>query len=360
MDEDDDDLYDPTVPATTAAAPKPSDGAGQMDMEDGVEVIEEEIEVDDEDDFNIITEAPEGAEASIPPPRHAALRNEPLRPSSAEIATPPKPTPLSIAHPKAETPLLAPAAAAKPAVPQKPGSAYPAQHTSTIAVNANPIHPVTGKPILSTDLDVDFPSDDKPWRRPGSDISDYFNYGFDEFTWASYCLKQQEVRKEVGDQKRQLEDMQTFLGMPGGPMPGMSGPPTSSGPGPSTPSMGPGGGPPGPQAGAGPPNAIPGMPGMPDMSQDMMQGMLAGMMAQGLDPASMDPMTFMQHAQAMMGGGQPGPGGPPGGQPGFGGPPPGQPFGVQGGGQPPMGYGGYNQQNQGFRPGVPGKGPRRW
>jgi pre-mRNA 3'-end-processing factor FIP1 len=162
---------------------------------------------------------------------------------------------------------------------------------------------------MSTDLDADFPDDDKPWRRPGSDISDYFNYGFDEFTWASYVIKQQELRKEIGDQKKQLEDMQNFLTM-GFPMPG--GPP----PPPAGPGAGPGGAPP-----------MPGMPGMPDMNPEMMQNMLASMMAQGLDPSSMDPMSFMNHAQAMM----PNQSGAGGGQQGQ--------FGGQGGGYG-GGYGG--------------------
>lgn len=178
---------------------------------------------------------------------------------------------------------------------------------------------MTGKPILATDMDNDFPTDDKPWRRPGSDISDYFNYGFDEFTWASYVLKQHELRREVGDQKKQLDDMQAFMTMGIPPMPG--GPP--------------------PGAGGAPPG-MPGMPGMPEMSPEIMQGMLTGMMAQGLDPSSMDPMSFMQHAQAMMGG-----------QPGAGAQPQAQGF-PQGGHQ--MGFGGYDQRG-GF--GGRGRG-RRW
>ena len=122
----------------------------------------------------------------------------------------------------------------------------------------------------------DFPEDDKPWRRPGTDMTDYFNYGFDEFTWASYCLKQDSLRKEILDSKKQMEDMQSFLGMPGG-MP-----------------------------------TIPGMVGqMSGAQQNMamstpadippeMQQMMAQMMAQGMDPTQIDPATFMQ----MMQGGQ--------------------------------------------------------
>lgn len=116
----------------------------------------------------------------------------------------------------------------------------------------------------------DFPEDDKPWRRPGTDLTDYFNYGFDEFTWASYCLKQDLVRKEVTDSKKQMEEMQSFLGMPGiTAIPSMAG-----------------------QAGTAQPN-IANMGGPGDVPPEMQQ-MMAQMMAQGLDPTQMDPAVFMQ------------------------------------------------------------------
>ena len=39
-----------------------------------------------------------------------------------------------------------------------------------------------------TAVEVDMESlEDKPWRKPGADITDYFNYGFTEETWAAYC-----------------------------------------------------------------------------------------------------------------------------------------------------------------------------
>ena len=260
-------------------------------------------------------------------PRHASLRADHQRPSSADYATGKSITPSATPHGHGQSPATGDA---RPAVPQKPGTAYPAIHTSTIDVNGNPVHPATGKPITSTDLDSDFPSEDtKPWRRPGSDISDYFNYGFDEFTWASYCLKQQELRREVGGQKKQVDDMQAFLGMGMPPMPG-AGPP-AAGPPASAPQGMP---------------AMPAMPGMPDMSPEIMQGMLASMMSQGLDPSSMDPMSFMQHAQAMMGGQG---GGAQQAQGGYGGQPQGRGYG-QGG------YGGHDQ-----RGGYSGRGRgRRW
>ncbi|KAL2849543.1 Fip1 motif-domain-containing protein [Aspergillus pseudoustus] len=313
MDDDDDDLYDPAdaVPVTQHSRdPRRPQAEASMNDASDAEEEEEMEEEEDEDDFNIITEAPPDAPApDVSHPRHTSLRAESSqRPTSADSSSIQKQqTPSSTQ--KVDTSTSIPSGTRPTS--QKPGSAYPAVHVSSIDVHANPVHPTTGKPIMLTDMDTDFPEDDKPWRRPGSDLTDYFNYGFDEFTWASYVLKQQELRKEVGDQKRQLDDMQSFLTMGLPPMPGAN----------------PGAGPP---AGSAPP-AMPGMPGMPDMNPEMMQGMLASMMAQGLDPASMDPMAFMQQAQAMMGG-QSGPGGGQQGQHGFGG---------QGGGnQGQMGYGG--------------------
>ncbi|XP_049284901.1 pre-mRNA 3'-end-processing factor FIP1 [Anopheles funestus] len=37
--------------------------------------------------------------------------------------------------------------------------------------------------------------DEKPWRKPGADITDYFNYGFNEETWRSYCERQKRMRQ---------------------------------------------------------------------------------------------------------------------------------------------------------------------
>ncbi|GAM34740.1 cleavage and polyadenylylation specificity factor [Talaromyces pinophilus] len=312
MEEDDDDLYDP---ADSFPPQQEHNNYNQTteDTKPGDSYEFEEEEEDDDDDFNIITEAPADAGQNLAHPRHAALAGENQRSVSVDIKPSTPTVPI-----KAESATPAPIQG-RPVATLKPGADYPAIHTSTIDVNGNPIHPVTGKPITSTDLDTDFPSeDDKPWRRPGTDITDFFNYGFDEFTWASYCLKQQQLRNEVSDQKKQLDEMQAFMSMGG--IPGMPGAPTPT---------------PAPPTQAAPAAAgmagMPAMPGMPDMSPDMMQGMLANMMAQGLDPSAMDPMNFMQHMQAMMGGGQPG-----GGQQNQG-------YPAQGN-QQQMGYGGYNQQ----------------
>lgn len=36
--------------------------------------------------------------------------------------------------------------------------------------------------------------EEKPWRKPGADITDYFNYGFNEETWRAYCERQKRMR----------------------------------------------------------------------------------------------------------------------------------------------------------------------
>lgn len=117
-------------------------------------------------------------------------------------------------------------------------------------------------------------------------MSDYFNYGFDEFTWALYAAKQDNVRGEFSsdaiaqNNKKMMEDMQMM--MMGG-MPGMSG------------------------AGAG--GAMANMPGIDGIPPEM-QAMMQQMMASGLDPSQMDASAMsamfsgMQNTGANAAGGQ--------------------------------------------------------
>uniref|UniRef100_A0A8C1ZEZ4 Pre-mRNA 3'-end-processing factor FIP1 n=1 Tax=Cyprinus carpio TaxID=7962 RepID=A0A8C1ZEZ4_CYPCA len=47
-------------------------------------------------------------------------------------------------------------------------------------------------------LKVDVESfEEKPWRKPGAELSDYFNYGFNEDTWKAYCDKQRRLRMSL-------------------------------------------------------------------------------------------------------------------------------------------------------------------
>ncbi|KGG50942.1 hypothetical protein DI09_4p250 [Mitosporidium daphniae] len=58
-------------------------------------------------------------------------------------------------------------------------------------------------PMASSIYNIELDSiEDKPWRQPGSDITDYFNYGFDEQTWRLYCLRQKSQREEAHQSRR--------------------------------------------------------------------------------------------------------------------------------------------------------------
>ncbi|CAL9700316.1 unnamed protein product [Knipowitschia caucasica] len=50
---------------------------------------------------------------------------------------------------------------------------------------------INGVPVLEVDVES---FEEKPWRKPGADLSDYFNYGFNEDTWKAYCEKQKRLR----------------------------------------------------------------------------------------------------------------------------------------------------------------------
>uniref|UniRef100_K3WAR0 Pre-mRNA polyadenylation factor Fip1 domain-containing protein n=1 Tax=Globisporangium ultimum (strain ATCC 200006 / CBS 805.95 / DAOM BR144) TaxID=431595 RepID=K3WAR0_GLOUD len=50
------------------------------------------------------------------------------------------------------------------------------------------------------DVDIDM-LEDKPWRKPGVDISDYFNYGFDEHSWREYAGRQLRLRRDLAMEK---------------------------------------------------------------------------------------------------------------------------------------------------------------
>lgn len=166
--------------------------------------------------------------------------------------------------------------------------------------------------IIKTNKSLDLVEHDKPWRRPGSDQADYFNYGFDEFTWTLYCEKQKFTRQTA---KAQNEQFQSMMG--GGPagmpsMPGMMG--AAGGIIPPTPSQN---------------QQMPGQPampqGMPEMSNDLMNKMMGMMINQGMDPSQMDFNSFTQMYQQMQGPGNAGNTGPMMGQNMLG-----QGFGMQG------------------------------
>jgi len=162
-------------------------------------------------------------------------------------------------------------------------------------VDGNPVYPPQGKEILQVDIDADLAEEQKIWRKPGEDQSDYFNYGFDEFTWELYRQRQVTMANTLQQQKNDMVQMQQMMG----PMPGM---PSMPGPGQGN---APAGAPSGPGGGAIGPG------GMNEAQQ--MEMMFQQMAQSGMDPSQMDFNTFMQMAGQGMGAFPGGPGGQQGG-----------------------------------------------
>jgi pre-mRNA 3'-end-processing factor FIP1 len=247
---------------------------------------------------------------SRPPPRATSVKPQQAAAHDRKNSIDPSPPSkaVKIEHPTATPSANTNTARGAPTHAGKEGKDYPQIRTSTVNLAANPNWPGVNKPITQLDIDADLAENSKLWRLPGTDQTDFFNYGFDEYTWTQYCVRQQSMAGTIAQQRDEDMQMKAMLGMGGagggggggGGMPGMPGPAP---------------------------------PGMPDMDQ-MMQ-----MMSQGMDPSKMDMGQFMAMMGGMPGGGTPQPGGF-GGQNGFGGQSP----HPQGQFQPPSGPGG----GQGF------------
>ncbi|KAJ1932705.1 cleavage polyadenylation factor subunit fip1, partial [Linderina macrospora] len=65
--------------------------------------------------------------------------------------------------------------------------------------------------MYKIDLDL---LEEKPWRNPGADITDYFNFGFNEQTWRLYCLKQKQLRADFSVRKIMPTGMMMPMGNP--------------------------------------------------------------------------------------------------------------------------------------------------
>lgn len=67
---------------------------------------------------------------------------------------------------------------------KQPGSKFNIEEFETVgSINGQPAYEFAIENI-----------EDKPWRKPGADITDYFNYGFNEETWRAYCERQKKMR----------------------------------------------------------------------------------------------------------------------------------------------------------------------
>ncbi|CCF59127.1 hypothetical protein KAFR_0G00940 [Kazachstania africana CBS 2517] len=55
-----------------------------------------------------------------------------------------------------------------------------------------------GQPITQIDPEV---LKEKPWRQPGANLADYFNYGFNEFSWMEYLDRQEKIKTEYNPRR---------------------------------------------------------------------------------------------------------------------------------------------------------------
>ncbi|TPX07990.1 uncharacterized protein E0L32_010321 [Thyridium curvatum] len=322
----------PPAPTANADAPADSKPEEQDDLEEGEEEDEGGAMDEDEDDseIDIITERKDGTKAAPPTQsKYSEIRNIPQRTTGTDAQVKAAAAPVRQDQAKDAT-----------------GAESAPISTSQVDINAIPIHKGTGKPITQVNIDEDLPDNDKPWRKPGTDLSDYFNYGFDEFTWALYASKQDTLRGEYNqdtinqNNKKMMEEINNMMmmgGMPSMSMPGMSGATAA-----------------GAASGASAGGSMPPMPGMEGMPPEM-QAMMQQMMASGMDPSQMDAsaMSAMFSGMQNAGGAQAAQGGQN------------QNFGGAGfGGGAGQGYGGYDQQGGAGRSGFGGGrgrgGRRNW
>ncbi|KAK3714945.1 hypothetical protein LTR37_007435 [Vermiconidia calcicola] len=311
MEEDDDDFYGGQASAPDAQHQDFEQGDGtDVKMEAGDEQQEEDDDSSDED-VQFTLEKPEG-ETPAPSKTKQQKTTAHDRTASSEVKARRTSTPVKQEQRAGSTQPTA----VKGTLTHdgKEGKDFPGVRISKVDVNGTPIWPANGKPITEVDIDADLAEHSKPWRLPGTDQTDFFNYGFDEYTWAQYCLRQQTMSNNISDQKQADAQMKAMFGGAGGPGGGGGGQ----------------GGPPGMPS-------MPGMGGMPSPEEMMQQ-----MMSAGLNPG--DQNQFMQF---MMSGGM-----PPGGGPGQQNQQQGGGFAQQGGGGG-GGFGGSaspHPQGQGFQP----------
>ncbi|KAF8215774.1 hypothetical protein K438DRAFT_1901616 [Mycena galopus ATCC 62051] len=164
--------------------------------------------------------APLQRTGTAPPPKAAPQAQHTPQPAAtpqAQAQAPPTdsdaPPPSTVAPPPTQTEPAAPQTFGAPAAPADDGP-----DPSTLpAVTAPPSHPAldftaTGTREGLSIIDVDLSSiTDKQWRKPGSDISDWFNYGFDELSWEAYCYR----RRDLGELANVLKtSVLNFSGMP--------------------------------------------------------------------------------------------------------------------------------------------------
>ncbi|TFY56003.1 hypothetical protein EVJ58_g7899 [Rhodofomes roseus] len=343
----------------TPEAPEPKEEEEEEEEEEaGGGGEEEEEEEESDDDIEIIMEQPSrsldlSALKSLiaaPAPSLTTEYTPRERGSLTKLATPqpstqsPRPGQTGAAGSQSSIEGHTQADGTGPDPATLPPTTAPPSHPSI-----NPAIPGTldGRSILEVDLTA---LAEKSWRRPGSDLSDWFNYGFDEISWEAYCYR----RRELGEVASVLKNnVLNFAGMPEDQLTALPPEIRSMVIAGSTAMMNSGGGGPG---GMMPPGGM-NMNGNPMMGQMMNMPMM--------NPMMQDMGMGMGEMGMGMGGGpgmqmgMGGPGGGPGMQMGMmqgEGAPAGGPGAQSGAGGQPSSEGGMGL-GDGFGPGVNGPGP---
>ncbi|KAJ3162396.1 cleavage polyadenylation factor subunit fip1 [Geranomyces michiganensis] len=189
---EDDFVYDNpsanVAPAASAPPANTANAAYQPDDDD------EEEEEDSDDDIQIILDMDPSAapESQGHQSQHQQLNNmpppqapQPQQISSVQKTEIVKPSPITRTQPKVVPPL-----------PRQDGTVLPPAKPPVIqkaTVDIDEIGEFDGMELCKLDLES---LEEKPWRRPGADITDFFNYGFNERTWKLYCEKQKRMRDD--------------------------------------------------------------------------------------------------------------------------------------------------------------------
>lgn len=137
---------------------------------EGADQEEDEEEEDDDEEANIVL----NSDAVNVPQERSSFRPLFSRPQPNQ-QRPPGSTPYGFQRP-----------GVPPQMPTQPSIA-PQIQSPMVAI------PLGQKSAFEIDIDG---LDEKPWRKPGADITDYFNYGFNEETWKMYSQKQVTLRLE--------------------------------------------------------------------------------------------------------------------------------------------------------------------
>jgi pre-mRNA 3'-end-processing factor FIP1 len=165
------------------------EGAQIMDSDSNKKADDEEFEEDDEDDddddLNVVIDIkPYGAQSS------SLVANANLNNTLNRQKSKTQLTGVSTAATVSATNIVVSGQTAA-----QPNAQAGLKTTLAKGVDLDAPGTINGVPTYEYDIQ-EIKDEDKPWKKPGADITDYFNYGFTEETWIAYCMKQKRLRAE--------------------------------------------------------------------------------------------------------------------------------------------------------------------